>query len=93
MRKPPETQPRVKTPKPILPPVYSESADVQRLAAALNRIGSEFLQAIDAAISLRTAPQEAQRDRATAARLLREAAQNGMAALGYAKTPTNRTEE
>lgn len=47
----------------ILPPRSGETDDEQRLRETINRLGGQLLVALDYALNMRTAPQEAQKAR------------------------------
>lgn len=50
-------------PPPLIAPRRSEDDDEQRLREALERLGGQVMQTIDAAIGLRTAAPDTQRSR------------------------------
>lgn len=56
----------------LLPPRKGESDEEARLREAVNRLGGQMLATLDAAISLRTAPAEAQKARHTARQALQD---------------------
>lgn len=67
--------------KIMLPVRVGETDKEKRLREALNRLGGQVVGAIDAAIEMRTAPQEAQRARHMARGAILEALLLGMHAL------------
>lgn len=71
----------------ILPPREYDTEEEARLAATINDLGNRMLSSVDAACRLRTAPGEAKRQRALMRTNLEQAANNGLNALAYAKTP------
>lgn len=66
--------------KPLLPERPGETDEERRLREALDRIGGQFLTAVDSAMRLRTAPQEARRARSVVRARLIEAALNAQLA-------------
>lgn len=68
----------------ILPPREYQDDDERRLADAIEGFAARILTAVDSACRLRTAPNDAKRQRALMRTKLEEAAQAGMAAYAYA---------
>ena len=69
----------------FLPQRAGETDAERRLREALNRHCSQALAALDAALALRTAPQEAQKARHQARNGLTEFCSKAMLALAYAQ--------
>ncbi|MEN9926282.1 MAG: hypothetical protein RL268_2408 [Pseudomonadota bacterium] len=74
----------------LLPDRTGETDAEKRFREAINRLGGQLLQTLDAAIMLRTADQNAQRTRHLARNDLSDFAQKAMHAfyLAQAGTPT-----
>ena len=71
----------------ILPEQAGEDDEAKRLREAINRHGGQFLATLDAAIKMRTAPNEAQRARHMARGHLLDAALKAMHAYSVAVSP------
>lgn len=64
--------------KPFLPQRPGETDDEQRFREAMNRLGGKMLGTLDAALSLRTADHEVQRERHLARAKIKEACVSAM---------------
>ena len=74
--------------RPLLPDVFSQDPEVQRLYEAFNRLGGQLMTTIDAAIKFSAANPAAQRERHNARRHLLQAGQHAMCAIGFNRKPT-----
>lgn len=72
----------------ILPRRAGESDKERRLRGCLNRIAGQAFAALDAAIEMRTAPQEAQAARNKARNMMTDFCTKAMLALAFAEEPT-----
>lgn len=71
--------------KPLLPRRAGETDAETRLREAINRLGGQLIKAVDASMSLRSAPQDAQRTRHIARGHLSDFAAQAMNALAQAE--------
>lgn len=82
------TMPQRKPAKTILPPEHPGDTDEERrLREFINRVAGQLLGTLDAALALRTAPAEAQRERHNARSCLEGFGLHAMNALQWARTP------
>ena len=72
----------------ILPRRAGESDKERRLRECLNRLAGQAFAALDSAIEMRTAPQEAQAARNKARNAMTDFCTKAMLALAFAEEPT-----
>jgi hypothetical protein len=73
---------------PLLPNIYRDDPEIQRMLEAFNRLGGQLLATIDSAIGMRSAPAAAQRERHLARGAIQEAGVHALNAIALkGKTP------